>query len=142
MKRNGFTLVELIVVVVVIGVLATLAIPQYSKAVERAKGAKAKYAISLIRQAEELYYDDYKAYVCCSESDFIAPLSKYIELSQLSRDADWKYLMMPIGVVGANQGLRIGASRESGKYKGKSISVSTIDNTWQPSEKWPPPSPP
>ncbi len=52
--RRGFTLIELIVVVIIVAILATFALPQYLKAAERARGAKAKHAVSLIAQAEEM----------------------------------------------------------------------------------------
>ena len=39
--RHAFTLVELIIVVIIIGVLASIAIPQFSKTMERSRIAEA-----------------------------------------------------------------------------------------------------
>ena len=35
MRKNSFTLVELLIVIIIIGILATMAVPQYQKMVER-----------------------------------------------------------------------------------------------------------
>jgi prepilin-type N-terminal cleavage/methylation domain-containing protein len=55
MKR-GFTLLELVVVIVIIGVLATLGIATYTRMIERARGAEARQVLGAIRtQVAALY---------------------------------------------------------------------------------------
>ena len=53
---KGFTLVEILIVVVIIGILATVAIPTYFKYVERGYASDAKVQIKNILQNAELYY--------------------------------------------------------------------------------------
>jgi type IV pilus assembly protein PilA len=48
MKR-GFTLLEIIVVIVILGILATLAVTQYAKMVEKSRGAEARTILGNIR---------------------------------------------------------------------------------------------
>ena len=53
---EGFTLVEILIVVVIIGILATVAIPTYFKYVERGYASDAKVQIKNILQNAELYF--------------------------------------------------------------------------------------
>lgn len=53
-SRKGFTLLELLMVVIIVGILATLAVPQYAGFVERARAAEATSTIASIRSAENL----------------------------------------------------------------------------------------
>lgn len=53
--KKGFTLLELLVVVLIIGVLAGIALPQYRKSVEKAKLAEALLSFKTIKESVERY---------------------------------------------------------------------------------------
>jgi len=59
---KGFTLIEVLVVVVIIGILTSVALPQYQKAVLKSRFAQAKTIARSIADAEEVYYAAHNTY--------------------------------------------------------------------------------
>jgi len=61
-KEKGFTLIELMIVVAIIGILAAIAIPQFSNYRTKAFNAAAVSDLHTARLAEEAVFADYQAY--------------------------------------------------------------------------------
>src|SRR5690349_5249088 len=62
-RVRGFTLLELMLVVTLIGILARLAIPNFKNFQCKAKQSEAKIGLKAIAQAELVYWGEWGAYV-------------------------------------------------------------------------------
>ena len=61
-RQKGFTLIELMIVVAIIGILAAIAIPQFASYRQRAQDSAAKSALKNLATAQENYYAEYNTY--------------------------------------------------------------------------------
>lgn len=62
MKRNGFTLIELMITVAIIGILAAIALPSYTSYIARGKITDAVAVLGDYRVRMEQYYQDNRNY--------------------------------------------------------------------------------
>jgi type IV pilus assembly protein PilA len=65
-SRKGFTLIELMIVVAIIGILAAIAIPNFLRFQLKAKTSEGKVNIAAIRTAEEAYLAEFGTYVAAA----------------------------------------------------------------------------
>jgi type IV pilus assembly protein PilA len=65
-NQRGFTLIELMIVVVIIGILAALAIPKFLKVTGRAKMAECKTILKEIFTLEKAHFNEHDYYVAFS----------------------------------------------------------------------------
>jgi len=61
-KEKGFTMIELMIVVVIIGILAALAIPKFMLSTNRAKQSEAKLLLKQIYAMQHAYRQEYNTY--------------------------------------------------------------------------------
>jgi type IV pilus assembly protein PilA len=98
-NRKGFTLVELAVVIVIIGVLAAFGVPRFIKSVERSKCAEAFSYLSAIRDSQERYSAQngtYAGAVADLDIQFAAP--KYFTVGTPVIDEDsWSLTLTRTG---------------------------------------------
>ena len=84
-NQKGFTLIELMIVVAIIGILAAVAIPKFAEMMERSRDGATKGNIGALKSAVSIYYGDHEG---TYPSDLTAPylsgtswnfLAKYID---------------------------------------------------------------
>lgn len=61
-NKKGLTLIELLIVIIIVGILAAIAIPSYTNYLIRARRADAKAALEQVRASQEMWRAEHGSY--------------------------------------------------------------------------------
>ncbi len=89
-KRKSFTIVELLIVVVILTILATFAIPAYLNAKQRAVDHEARSQLKLIQTAEKSYRLEEGQYIACADNAACSSDLR-LDLPPAPPDGNWDY---------------------------------------------------
>ena len=65
-KKGGFSLVELMVVVAIIGILAAIAVPKFNQFRAKAVRAEAQNSLGSLHSLQHLYFAENDAFIACT----------------------------------------------------------------------------
>ncbi|MDD4963297.1 MAG: prepilin-type N-terminal cleavage/methylation domain-containing protein [Gallionella sp.] len=109
--KAGFTLIELIVVMVIVALLASIVAPKYIRNSERAKETVLKENLFVMRDALQKYYGDKNEYPA-ELTDLVT--KKYLRKIPIDpmteNDKTWKVISPEAGIKGNVYDVRSGAT--------------------------------
>ncbi len=136
MKRKyGFTLIEILTVVIIIGILASLSIPPFIKTVEVSRGRIARTNLKLIYSAEKIYRNENDTYYPspAGEVTSLTEINKELGLDlSTNEEAPSQYFEYSVRTTDPQKDFLATAVRKDGRYRGWKI---TIDQKEEISEE-------
>ncbi len=96
MREYGFTLIELMIVVGIIGILATMGIPEYLNFTSRSKQSEAKAVLAGIVTSQTVYFSEYNTFApTLTELEYEnqSAMKYYALSSEAGDDASYAYTM-------------------------------------------------
>jgi len=82
-QRRGFSLVELVIVIVIIGVISAIAIPRLTRGAHNAGSSALKGDLAVLRNAIELYRAEHEGRFP-TEANFVDQMTKYSDITGTS----------------------------------------------------------
>jgi len=90
--KKGFTLVEILIVITIIGILLSIVIPQYKNSIIRAKEAVLKENLHQIRDAISKYYKDKNKYPVSLDDLVTSKYFRIIPVDPFSNESNWELI--------------------------------------------------
>lgn len=122
MNRNGFSLVELMIAIVIVGILAAYIGPSYQEGVRKAKLMEFKSMLSRIRVKEEQFYGESRRYLAISKTNWKDELRKNFEMY-----VDAQYFDYEVTVGGDGKTYEIVATLKADLGRAKAGAQAKID---------------
>jgi prepilin-type N-terminal cleavage/methylation domain-containing protein len=119
--KKGFTLIEVLIVVIILGILATISIPQFGKLVERARMSEAATNVAAIRTAQRVYY---------LEESAISTDTSLAELGDIVSGITWNAWTLTSITDDGNGEFTITLTRNDGPESGETLIYDSTTNTW------------
>jgi general secretion pathway protein G len=88
--EGGFTLIELITVMMIVGILTAIAVPQYKAAIIQSKEAVLRQDLFLFRDAIDQYYIDKGKYPASLDALAEEGYLRKIPVDPITQQADWE----------------------------------------------------
>jgi prepilin-type N-terminal cleavage/methylation domain-containing protein len=114
--RKGFTLLELIVVMIIVGILATLGIYQYQSVIEKSRGTEARQVIGVLRSACAGIWLQNGTTVACTAGNLGLSTSATIEQGRIPSTTCWgtNFFRYTISTAGAANAITFQGNRCEG----------------------------
>jgi len=122
LRRSGFTLLELMIVVIIIGILSTIALPQFSGMVEKAKSSEAISILGSLRTSGQIYYLEVSQFPGSGWITSEALMASDLGID-VSSSSDWNFSIVTADTVDALLP-RYQALRDGSAYAGQTIVLS------------------
>lgn len=102
--RNGFTLIEVLITIVIVAILSTIAMPSYRDYVRRSQATEATAELAVARARMEQYFQDNRNYgptagTACGPS---APTSKYFTFACATSNSGANFVLTATGSPGGS----------------------------------------
>jgi type IV pilus assembly protein PilA len=135
-KDEGFTLVELMVVVAIIGLLSAVAVPNFKKYQAKAKVSEAKLQLSAIYTAESSFFSDYNMYHNCLPYMGFDPGPESANRYYAIGFAQAANIVNGAFVAAQNSGLNAGSCPQTNAVTPGGLGAASANNaTWFPAGK-------